>query len=241
MCLAGSFSVRAGYYAFWPNLAVFVPMVLLSPIGTAFASNCLGGQKKDSLFLEIVIAVSVLMYALAAILLSSGVSWLTVFMFEYAWLFTTFFALAVLEGVELRPLRIMPAGVRGFYVSIWLDVFLIALMFVSHSLRLDTVLYAGWTLLIFSLLGATFIAFRSPQTYRLIEEAASAIKYERSSLSNIDVPTALKKLCALMDDDHLFRDPDLMLEDLSRKLGMGQNQLSELINHHMERNFAGIL
>jgi AraC-like DNA-binding protein len=239
MCIAGSFSVRTGYAAFWPNFFVFVPMVLLSPIGSAFAVNCLGQRKPDSLFLKALHSGALAIYAVCAVMLAVGASWLSVFFLVYGWLFFTFLSLAVFEGIELRPIRGMPAGLRYFYISIWLDVLLIAAMFVAHALRLDLVLYSSWVVLIFSLLGCTFIAFRSPETYRLIEEAASAIKYERSSLANVDIPAALAKLRGLMDGEHLFRNPDLMLEDLARKMGITPNQLSELINQRLELNFAG--
>lgn len=239
MCVAGSFSVRAGYGAFWPNLFVFVPMVLLSPVGSAFAVNCLGQRKPDSQFLKVLHSGSVAVYIVSAIMLAFGASWLNVFFLAYAWLFFTFLSLAIFEGLELRPIKSMPAGLRYFYVSVWLDVLLIAAMFVAHALRLDLVLYASWVILILSLLGCTFIAFRSPETYRLIEEAASAIKYERSSLANIDIQSAIVKLRSLMIDDQLFRNPDLMLEDLARKMGITPNQLSELINQRLELNFAG--
>lgn len=239
MCFAGSFSVRAGYGAFWPNFAVFVPMVLLSPIGSAFAINCFGAQKIDSFFLKIVVFASALLYAVGAVLLACGFSWTTVFMCVYAWLFVTFLSLAVLEGIELRPVLGLPRGLRAFYLSIWLDVSLILLMFVTHALRLDIALYAGWVLLIFSLLCCLFVAFRSPETYRLIEEAASTIKYERSSLAYVNVPATLAKLRSLMDEGEAFRNSGLRLEDLSRRLGIAPNQLSELINHHVGLNFVG--
>ena len=239
MCFAGSFSVRAGYGAFWPNFFVFVPMVLLSPIGSAFAVNCLGQRKPDSLLLKVLHSATLAIYAVCAIMLAVGSSWLSVFFLVYAWLFVTFLSLAIFEGLALRPIRAMPTGLRSFYISIWLDVLLIAAMFIAHALRLEFVLYASWGLLILSLLGCTFIAFRSPETYRLIEEAATAIKYDRSSLANVDIQSAIAKLRSLMVEDQLFRDPDLRLDDLARKAGMGSNQLSELINQRLGLNFAG--
>lgn len=67
---------------------------------------------------------------------------------------------------------------------------------------------------------------------------AARIKYAASTLSAIDVDTALKKLESLMVDEKIYRNEDLNLSLLAGELGISSHQLSELINSHLGMSFS---
>ena len=67
---------------------------------------------------------------------------------------------------------------------------------------------------------------------------AARIKYAASTLSAIDVDTALKKLETLMVEEKIYRNEDLNLSLLAEELGISSHQLSELINSHLGMSFS---
>lgn len=69
------------------------------------------------------------------------------------------------------------------------------------------------------------------------ENAAEKIKYEKSSLSNSELQLLHQKLSQLMSDEKLYKNPDLTLAELSQKLNIHSNVLSQVINSAEEKNF----
>ncbi len=67
----------------------------------------------------------------------------------------------------------------------------------------------------------------------LIKEA----KYKRSLLEGIDLNTAEHKIKSAMEIEYLYRDENLSLESLSKKLGLKKNQLSQFLNEKNNINF----
>jgi AraC-like DNA-binding protein len=63
------------------------------------------------------------------------------------------------------------------------------------------------------------------------------IKYQKSGLSNIELQSIHQNLIQIMKDEKLYKNPDLTLADLSQKLNVHANILSQVINSAEEKNF----
>lgn len=62
-------------------------------------------------------------------------------------------------------------------------------------------------------------------------------KYQKSGLRNEDMQIIHHQLSILMYDKQLFRDPELTLTDLSAKLNIHPNNLSQVVNSIEQKNF----
>ncbi|MHC0446661.1 helix-turn-helix domain-containing protein [Flavobacterium sp. 3-218] len=70
-----------------------------------------------------------------------------------------------------------------------------------------------------------------------IETVSEKIKYERSGLSNVELQSIHQKLTQIMKDEKLYKNPDLTLAELSQKLDIHPNILSQVINSAEGKNF----
>ena len=77
----------------------------------------------------------------------------------------------------------------------------------------------------------------TPQLSTEVSEAAQAT-YAISTLNNVDCDKALAELEACMQEEELFRRPDLDLPTLAAHIGLSNHQLSELINTRLGKGFA---
>jgi ligand-binding sensor domain-containing protein/AraC-like DNA-binding protein len=62
-------------------------------------------------------------------------------------------------------------------------------------------------------------------------------KYKSSSLHPLFADECIKKLTYLMEIEKLYRDENLSLQSLSKKLSISPHQLSEIINKKLDKNF----
>ncbi|MRX69124.1 Helix-turn-helix domain-containing protein [Flavobacterium resistens] len=69
------------------------------------------------------------------------------------------------------------------------------------------------------------------------ENSSEKIKYEKSSLTNSELQLLHQKLTQIMTNEKLYKNPDLTLADLSQKLNIHSNVLSQVINSAEEKNF----
>jgi AraC-like DNA-binding protein len=238
MCAAGGISVYYRYEGFFVNLAVFAPMVLLSPIGAAFALECLSPRGVASPILRVLLPLTAAVFAVGLAFVALGVGWKAAYVLSYDWLFLTFLVIAVIEGIELRPIRKMPRPLYLFYLIVCGNVCLILAMAACRTLDFFPGLYVLWMLQIASILSITFLTLHAPETFRLIRAAARTIRCERSSLSPEVVGATVGRLGALMEDERLYLNSELSLDDLARRVSLSTHQLSELINIHLGNNFA---
>ncbi|KAF2512013.1 helix-turn-helix domain-containing protein [Flavobacterium zhairuonense] len=63
------------------------------------------------------------------------------------------------------------------------------------------------------------------------------VKYEKSSLTNSDLNLLQQKLTEIMANEKLYKNPDLTLADLSQRLNIHSNVLSQVINSTEGKNF----
>ena len=67
---------------------------------------------------------------------------------------------------------------------------------------------------------------------------AVATSYAQSALGKVDVAAATERLRALFDNEHLYRDEDLGLAKLARRVDLSPHQLSELLNVRFGESFS---
>ena len=70
-----------------------------------------------------------------------------------------------------------------------------------------------------------------------IENTSEKIKYEKSSLSSEELLSIHQKLTQIMEAEKLYKNPDLTLTELSQKLNVHPNILSQVINSAEGKNF----
>ncbi|MEL1255741.1 helix-turn-helix domain-containing protein [Flavobacterium sp. DGU38] len=69
------------------------------------------------------------------------------------------------------------------------------------------------------------------------EVKSEKIKYEKSGLGNTELLTIHKNLTELMENEKLFKNSEVTLSELSQKLNIHPNILSQVINSVEQKNF----
>jgi AraC-like DNA-binding protein len=87
----------------------------------------------------------------------------------------------------------------------------------------------------FLLINLTF--FYAPQMKEQIE-AVARDAYVSSTLVNVNCDEMLIRFDQLMEQEHIFKDPDLDLPMMARRLGLSNHQLSELVNVKLGKGFS---
>ena len=88
--------------------------------------------------------------------------------------------------------------------------------------------------------GCTFMAlvFRYPDFFEQLSVAVVQAHYKKSQLTNVDIKGVEQRLDELMLQKKLFTDPDLTLSHLAKQLSLNPNQLSQLLNSRLKKNFS---
>lgn len=66
-------------------------------------------------------------------------------------------------------------------------------------------------------------------------------KYRRSGLSAGEARLAARRIRSLLEEHHLYRDPDLRLTELAAAAGASTNHISQVINSHFGSSFKALL
>jgi AraC-like DNA-binding protein len=83
-------------------------------------------------------------------------------------------------------------------------------------------------------------------TYRLVTAPKDILtsannKYRLSNLSKPDVQSKIDQLDGLMREQQLFKNPKLSASEVAEQLGISRQQLSEILNVHLETRFQDYL
>jgi AraC-like DNA-binding protein len=241
MCLGGSWCVSGGLDGLAPNLAVFLSMLALAPIGSAFVLECLGIRWQFRRgYRGIVVATAVVLVSSGTLILRAA-PWKFVFMPVYGLLSAMLFFIAVRVWFALRPIRKMPRGLFVFYCIVCSDAFLVGFMCAFQYFSFYPGLYVLWVLQLICTVGVTFLLLQYPEAFQVIGEDVKKIRYEHSRLDGESAKRYLGLLERRLREDELFRNPDLSLTGLAESVGMKSHELSELINLYAGQNFAGLI
>ena len=164
MCIAGGICVHLTDEGISGDFAVFIPMVTLSPIGSAFLFECFGRRRHARILYAMIIAGTLAVFFIGSLFILQEASRPVVFGIAYGWLFLMIFSLVLFEAKELRPFRSMPKGLRIFFFLVCLDVALAGGVFFCEILDFDPGLYILWMIFVLSILLSTlsYTATRKP-------------------------------------------------------------------------------
>ena len=130
-----------------------------------------------------------------------------------------------IEGPVLLGFALMGAGVG------------LAGALTPHALSWPAFALAYSVLLALAYVGVLALLLLIPDLAAKTQEAVSA-SYAQSSLGKVDVASASERLRRLFDEEHLYRDEDLGLAKLARRLELTPHQLSELLNVRFGEGFS---
>lgn len=82
---------------------------------------------------------------------------------------------------------------------------------------------------------------RFPTLFLQIQEALIRKKYGRSFLKGVDIDGIGRRLEALMIGECAYRDDDLTLSSLARRVGLTPHQLSQYLNEKIKTGFSGYI
>ncbi|HOT44066.1 MAG TPA: helix-turn-helix domain-containing protein [Spirochaetota bacterium] len=84
---------------------------------------------------------------------------------------------------------------------------------------------------------AYLVSLRYPKILQLLMFEAEKKYAGRSLLDQVNVPSIIKALDRLMDDERVYTDDQLTLRDLADELAITPHQLSQLLNDRLNTNF----
>ncbi len=129
-----------------------------------------------------------------------------------------------LERINLQWLRILTYGLGG----IWLLV----ILFRNDAFTLAGIVAFEFLIGVFGIRQAEIF-----KTGQVPAEDGERKKYPKSGLSQEVSEKLHRSLIQLMTEDSLYRKSDLSINDLSTKLGVHPNYLSQIINQREKKNF----
>jgi len=88
-----------------------------------------------------------------------------------------------------------------------------------------------------STIGIFFTAQFDPDYYGVFTLLRKKAKYRVSKVKGMDVESVVVKLNRLMEEEHLYRDEDISLKDVADIMDMNIQQLSEILNRDVNKNF----
>jgi AraC-like DNA-binding protein len=96
------------------------------------------------------------------------------------------------------------------------------------------------------LIGLTGIAYllfvnRYPDFYQLVAREEKQQKYKRSLIQGLSKDKIMMRLKELMEEEKIYRQFELKLDDVATMLLISPHQLSEFINEYMGMNFSSYM
>lgn len=89
----------------------------------------------------------------------------------------------------------------------------------------------------FLVICAYLVSLRYPKILQLLMIEAEKKYAGRSLLGQVDVPSLIKALDRLMEEERAYTDDQLTLRDLADELSITPHQLSQLLNDRLDTNF----
>ncbi len=140
------------------------------------------------------------------------------------------------EIFSLESLRRDPAARILLSILVGSLVFNTAMAYLHATRNTEGIVVTAFSISVFAAI--TFLTTQT--TPHLFQELGIALRkaYKTTRLSGVDVDNLEKDLRRLMEDDKLFLNEDLSVNDLAAELDIKPYQLSEFLNAHLEQNFA---
>lgn len=102
----------------------------------------------------------------------------------------------------------------------------------------DSLFWAAGYLLAAGNLVLFFAHLKYPDFFQLMEKSLREARYKQSMLNGVDVSAVVARMEYLMREEKIYSEPLLSLKSMAKILGVSGHQLSEILNHKLETNFA---
>lgn len=80
-----------------------------------------------------------------------------------------------------------------------------------------------------------------PQSAFKVKKEIKKVKYENSNLKNVDTEALMEQFLILFKEDKIYQNEGIRLQDVARKLDIGNHKISQFINEAFELSFYDIL
>lgn len=85
------------------------------------------------------------------------------------------------------------------------------------------------------------VSYRYPSLRKYVIFELEKTRYMKSKIKNLDIDVIIKRMKEIMELEKAFADEDFSLKTLSRDLGITPQQLSQILNEKLEKNFNTFL
>ncbi len=92
-----------------------------------------------------------------------------------------------------------------------------------------------------TLTGVFLATQRHPDFNRLLKVETRKARYEHSKIRGLDLDKTVQRLMDIMSEEKAFADEELSLARLADELDIRPQQLSQLLNEKLDRNFCGFV
>jgi AraC-like DNA-binding protein len=101
----------------------------------------------------------------------------------------------------------------------------------------DAMMVAVFVFLFFFVNAIVIRGLRHPEIFAGIDETSPSQKYKGSTLTALEKDDMRVRLISIMENERLFLNPDITLEDLAIKLSVSSKKLSQLLNETFQQNY----
>jgi AraC-like DNA-binding protein len=140
--------------------------------------------------------------------------------------------------VQNKPTR-EPVLVSSAIVILYMvNMILIAIGFITANRGLTNV-----GILFMGIAGITYLLFenRYPDFYQLVAREQKQERYKKSLIQGLSREKIVARLHELMEDEKIYRQFDLKLDEVAAMLFITSHQLSEFVNDCMGMNFSSYI
>ncbi|MCB1193196.1 MAG: AraC family transcriptional regulator [Leptospiraceae bacterium] len=199
----------------------FLPSVLAFVIIFPFLLQS-GSEKLE--ILNMVSFYSIVLYVLNSVVKVSILCYLSVLIGK---------CLFVLRNIKLildKKNRLILSFILIVYADLFLGLFGF-IFFNSFFTKLSALI------LPFAVFYYFIISNKHPEIMGEIQSNIKKVRYEHSKIKDLNVDLIISKLQKLMDEEKVFLEEDVSLQDLAITLGITQHQLSQVLNERLNKNF----
>lgn len=123
-----------------------------------------------------------------------------------------------------------------------LDIWLVSVFIGNVLIYLAYIIGYYWLYLV-EMLTFSFVFYSLLLIFLVIEKRAVIFKglpekYGSNKIETDEANTLLKKLDLLMDKDELFKNPNLKLQDVAKRMNVSQHRLSQFLNDNLSTGFS---
>jgi AraC-like DNA-binding protein len=92
-----------------------------------------------------------------------------------------------------------------------------------------------------TLTGVFLATQRHPDFNRLLKVETLKARYEHSKINGLDIDRTVQRLMYIMNEEKAFADEELSLSQLADELDIRPQQLSQILNEKLNKNFSGFV